>query len=76
MKTNAWTYKIKDLNGKKNNRKNEKEVLLSKLWMSYYLETECHIRDKAKVVFVLSNYVTGKELGHAKCIDRSNFLRL
>ena len=28
--------------------------------MSYYLETESHIRDKVKVVLDLSNYATKK----------------
>ena len=30
--------------------------------MSYYLEPESHIRDKAKVVLDLSNYATKKEI--------------
>ena len=36
----------------------EKELLLSTLQMSYYLEPDSHIRDKVKVVLVLSNYAT------------------
>ena len=30
--------------------------------MSYYLETESHIRDKVKVVLDLSNYATKKKI--------------
>ena len=50
-------YKIKDLN-----RENiigsfhEKELLLSKLLMSYYPKLDSHIRDNVKVVLDLSNY--------------------
>ena len=40
--------------------------------MSYYLETESHIRDKVKVVLDLSNYATKKELEHATGIDTSD----
>ena len=40
--------------------------------MSYYPEPDSHIRDKVKVVLDLSNYVTKKELEHAKCIDTSD----
>ena len=40
--------------------------------MSYYLETESHIRDKVKVVLDLSNYANKKELEHATGIDTSD----
>ena len=33
--------------------------------MSYYPETDHHIRDKVNVVLDLSNYTTKKELEHA-----------
>ena len=37
--------------------------------MSYYPESDSHIRDKIKVVLDLSNYATKKELDH---VDMSN----
>ena len=37
--------------------------------MSYYPESDSHIRDKVKVVLDLSNYVTKKELGSATGVD-------
>ena len=40
--------------------------------MSYYPETDSHIRDKVKVVLDLSNYATKKELEHATGIDTSD----
>ena len=40
--------------------------------MSYYPETDSHIRDKVKVVLDLSNYTTKKELEHATGIDTSD----
>ena len=40
--------------------------------MSYYPEPNSHIRDKVKVVLVLSNYATKKELEHATGIDTSD----
>ena len=40
--------------------------------MSYYPETDSHIRDKVKVVLGLSNYATKKELEHATGIDTSD----
>ena len=59
LKINPWTYKIKDLNGEKIiGNYYKKELLLSKLYMSYYPEPD--IRDKAKVVLDLSNYATKK----------------
>ena len=36
----------------------EKELLWSKLYMSYYPEPDSHIRDKIKVVLDLSNHAT------------------
>ena len=40
--------------------------------MSYYSESDNHIRDKVKVVLDLSNYVTTKELDHATGVDISD----
>ena len=40
--------------------------------MSYYPEPDNHIRDKVKVVIVLSNHATKKELEHAASIDTSD----
>ena len=40
--------------------------------MSYYPESDSHIRDKVKVVLDLSNYVTKKELGDATEVDTSD----
>ena len=40
--------------------------------MSCYPEPDCHIRDKVKVVFDLSNYTTEKGLEHAAGVDTSN----
>ena len=40
--------------------------------MSYYLEADSHIRDKAKVVLGLSNYATKKELDHAAGANTSD----
>ena len=51
LKTNPWTYKIKDLNGEKLIESfHEKKLLLSILSMNYYLEPDSHIRDKVRVV--------------------------
>ena len=40
--------------------------------MSYYPESDSHIRDKVKVVLKLSNYATKKELKHATGVDTSD----
>ena len=40
--------------------------------MSYYPESDNHIRYKVKVVLDLSNYVTKKELDHATGVDISD----
>ena len=40
--------------------------------MSYYPETDSHIRDKVKVVLDLSNYAIKKELEHATGIHTSD----
>ena len=40
--------------------------------MSYYPESDSHIRDKVKVVLDLSNYATKKELEHATGVDISD----
>ena len=65
LETNQWTYKIKDLNGEKTIESfYEKELLLSKLLVSYYPEPDIHIRDKIKLVLDLSNYATMQALIH------------
>ena len=65
LKTNSWTYRIKDLNGKKIiGSFYEKELLLNILKMSYYPEPGSCIRDKVEVVLDLPNYGTKKELDH------------
>ena len=46
--------------------------MLSNSWISYYPRPDSHIRDKVKVVLYLTNYVTKKELEHAKGIDTSD----
>ena len=61
LKTNAWTYKLKDLNGKKIvGSFYKKQLRLSILYMSYYPEPDSCFRDKVKVVLDLSNYATKK----------------
>ena len=40
--------------------------------MSYYPQTNGHIRDKIKAVLDLLNYATKKELDHATGIDTSD----
>ena len=40
--------------------------------MSYFPRPDSHITDKVKVVLVLSNYVTKKELDHATGVDTSD----
>ena len=63
LKTNPYplTYKIKDLNGEKIIISfYEKELSLSKLWMTYYPEPNSHIRGKVKLVLDLPNYATKK----------------
>ena len=61
LKTNPWTYEIKDLDGEKIKVSLcKKELLLSKLQISYYPEPNSHIRKKVGVVLDLSNYATKK----------------
>ena len=60
LKTNPWTYKLKDLNREKIIGFYEKELLHSKLKVSYYPQPDSHIRDKVKVVLDLLNYATKK----------------
>ena len=56
FKINSRTYKIKYLNGETMiERFYEKELLLTKIYMSYYPDLGSHITDKAKVVLELSN---------------------
>ena len=40
--------------------------------MSYYPETDSHVRDKVEVLLDLSNYATKKELEHSTDADASN----
>ena len=44
-------------------------MLLSKLQMSYYPEPDSHIKFKVKIVLILSNNATKKELDHATGVD-------
>ena len=37
--------------------------------MSFYPETDIHIRNKSKVILKLSNYDTKKELEHVASVD-------
>ena len=56
LKTNSWIYKIKDLNIEKIiGSFYEKELFLSKLWMSYYPQPNSHISNEVRVVLDLSN---------------------
>ena len=51
LKNNPGTYQIKDLKGEKIiGSFSEEELLLSKLWISYYSQPDSDIRDKFKVV--------------------------
>ena len=51
LKINPWTYKMKDVNGEKViGSFYEKELLMSKLKISYYPGPSNLIRDKVKVV--------------------------
>ena len=73
LKTCPWTYRVKNLKGEKSSRIfYEKELLLSKLQMSYYPKPDSHARAKVKVVLDMSNYATKKELEHATGADTSN----
>ena len=54
-----------------NNRK-ILELLLSKLLMSYYPESNSHIRDKVKVVLCWTHYATKIETERAPGVDASN----
>ena len=73
LKTCPWTYRVKNLKGEKSSRIfYEKELLLSKLQMSYYPKPDSHARAKVKVVLNMSNYATKKELEHATGADTSN----
>ena len=46
--------------------------MLIKLLMSYYPETDTHIKNKVKVVLNLTNYATNKKLGHASDVAMSD----
>ena len=73
VKTNSWTYETEKLNREiMIGNFYEKDLLLSKLPMSYYPEPDIHIRDKVKIVLDLSNYTTRKELDSAADVDTSN----
>ena len=53
LKINPWTYKMKDLNGEKViGSFYAKELLMSKLKISYHPGSNILIRDKIKVVHV------------------------
>ena len=62
LKTNLWAYKIKDLNIETIIIESfyEKELMSSKLWMSYYPEPDSHIKDKVQSVLDLTNYAPKK----------------
>ena len=61
LRTSPWTYKTKGLNGEKIiGSFYEKELFLSKLWMSYHPVPDSRIRDKALVVLDVSNDATKK----------------
>ena len=61
LKTNPLTYKIKDLNGEKiTGSFYENDLLLNKLLMSFYPESDCRFKDKVKALLNLSNYATKK----------------
>ena len=73
LKTNFWTYKIKDLHGKKiKGIFYEKKLLLSKLKMIQYSQPDSYIRDKVKIVLELTNYATKKELKNSTGVNTSN----
>ena len=75
LKTNTSTYKIKDLIQEEIiGSFYEKELLWSKLQMSYHLNPDRHIRDKVKVVLDLSHYATKKGLDHATGVDTSDLV--
>ena len=62
LKTNPWTYKIKDLNGETlPGSFYKKQLLLSiLLLLSDYPEPDSHIRDNVKIELDLSNCTTKK----------------
>ena len=60
LKTNLWTYIIKDINEEKNYKFG---------YMSYYSEPHSHIGDKVKD---LPSYASKKELEHAKSIHTTD----
>ena len=73
MKNSPLTYKIKDSNGEKIiGTFCQKELLSSRLQMSYYPKQESQFRDKVKVVLDLSDYSTKRELKDVTGVDTSN----
>ena len=73
LKTNPWTYKIKDLKWEKViGNSDEKELLPSVLWMSYYPESHINIKDKVERDLELPNYASKEKLEHDTGIDISN----
>ena len=73
MKTNPWTYNIKDVKGEKVIASfYEKELLWSKLSMIYHPEWDSHITDTDKLVLDLTNYASKKELQCTTGVDKSN----
>ena len=74
VKTNPWTYEIKNLNrkDKKKITKKKKKLLLTKLPWNYYPSPDTHVRDKVRVVLDLTNYSTKKEFNSVIGTDTSN----
>ena len=68
VKTNPWTYEIKNLN----REKIKKKLLLTKLPWNYYPSPDTHVRDKVRVVLDLTNYSTKKEFNSVIGTDTSN----
>ena len=75
LKTNPWIYKTKNFNVEKIiGSFYEKGLLLSKLQISYYLETDSHDNGDVKVVVSLSNHAADKELNNAAGVDTSSLV--
>ena len=73
LKTNPLTNKIKGLNGEAViGSFYEKELLLSKLYVSYYPEPDSHIRDKVKVVLGLPSYATSDFISLKAEVDKQD----
>ena len=72
LKTNPWTYKLRNLNREKNRKLLWKRIVAECIINEVFSEPDSHIRDKVKVVFDLSNYPNKKELERATDIDTSD----